>query len=93
MSRAHTPNPETTAGANGTANRENDEVEMHEIITGQAKIPLEDDVMQLARLGEIRQIQKLYDSKKFTVTFADEQGITALHVRLNDTQGRLIYCG
>jgi hypothetical protein len=69
------------AGANGLANPENGEVEMHEIMTGQPKIPLQEDIMQLARLGEIRAIQTLYDAKKFTPTYADEQGITALHVR------------
>ena len=38
--------------------------------------------MQLARLGEIAAIQKLFDSGKFDATFKDEQGITPLHVRI-----------
>lgn len=37
--------------------------------------------MQLARLGEIGAIQKLFDSGKADVNFKDEQGITPLHVR------------
>lgn len=82
MSRAHTPVPDTAPTANGALKEDNGEVELHEIMTGQAKIPLEEDIMQLARLGEIRAIQKLFDEKKFTAKYADEQGITALHVKI-----------
>lgn len=35
--------------------------------------------MQLARLGELRAIQRLFDSGKFNARSTDEQGITALH--------------
>jgi len=44
-------------------------------------LPIEDDLMALARLGELRAIQKLFDSGKYNASSADEQGITALHVR------------
>jgi hypothetical protein len=44
---------------------------------------VEEDIMQLARLGEIGAIQKLFDSGKFDATYTDEQGITPLHVRPN----------
>jgi hypothetical protein len=40
--------------------------------------------MALARLGELRSIQKLFDSGKASATSADPQGITALHVILPD---------
>jgi hypothetical protein len=53
---------------------------MHEMMTGQPKLPIEEDIMQLARLGEIKAIQNLLASEKFTVKYADEQGITPLHV-------------
>jgi hypothetical protein len=43
-------------------------------------LPVEEDVMQLARLGEIGAIQKLFDSGKVDATYKDEQGITPLHV-------------
>jgi palmitoyltransferase ZDHHC13/17 len=43
-------------------------------------LPLEEDIMQLARLGEIAAIQKLFDSGKFDATYKDDQGITPLHV-------------
>lgn len=42
--------------------------------------PVEEDIMQLARLGEIGAIQKLFDSGKFDATYTDDQGITPLHV-------------
>ena len=43
-------------------------------------LAIEDDLMGLARLGELRAIQKLFDSGKYTASSTDEQGITALHV-------------
>jgi palmitoyltransferase ZDHHC13/17 len=49
--------------------------------TGKPKLSIEEDLMQLARLGEIKAIQKLFDSGKFAATYTDEQGITPLHVR------------
>ncbi|KIW05991.1 uncharacterized protein PV09_03175 [Verruconis gallopava] len=42
-------------------------------------LPVEEDIMQLARLGEIGAIQRLFDSGKYDATYADEQGITPLH--------------
>lgn len=42
-------------------------------------LPIEQDLMQLARLGELRSIQRLFDTGKFTARSTDEQGITALH--------------
>jgi len=36
--------------------------------------------MQLARLGEIGAIQKLFASGKFDANYADAEGITPLHV-------------
>lgn len=44
-------------------------------------LPVEEDVMQLARLGEIAAMQKLFDSGKADATYTDDQGITPLHVR------------
>lgn len=49
-------------------------------------LPIEDDLMQLARLGEIGAIQKLFDSGKFTAKYKDDEGITALHVRRQPPQ-------
>ena len=44
------------------------------------RIPIEEDLMQLARLGEIKAIQKLFDAGTYDANSSDEQGITALHV-------------
>ena len=43
-------------------------------------IPLGEDIMQLARIGEIGVMQKLFESKSLNATYKDEEGITPLHV-------------
>ena len=45
-----------------------------------AKLPLHEDIMQLARLGEVGPIQTLFDEGKYDAKYADEEGITPLHV-------------
>ena len=47
----------------------------------QEKLPLHEDIMQLARLGEIGPIQKLFEEGKFDANYKDEESITPLHVR------------
>ena len=44
------------------------------------KLPLHEDILQLAMLGEIGPIQKLLDEGKYIITYKDEQEITPLHV-------------
>lgn len=58
----------------------NNQVELSNLSSPPAQLPIEDDLMGLARLGELRSIQKLFDSGKFNANSADPQGITALHV-------------
>lgn len=48
----------------------------------EAKLPLHEDIMQLARLGEIGPIQRLFDEGKYKATHTDPENITPLHVRL-----------
>jgi hypothetical protein len=72
MASAATP-PEQTARATG-------EHELEDMADKKPSLPVEEDIMQLARLGEIAAIQKLFDSGKFDATYKDEQGITPLHV-------------
>ena len=55
-------------------------VELSDLDSSPPRLPVEQDVMQLARLGELRGIQKLFDSGRFNAKSTDEQGITALHV-------------
>ena len=44
------------------------------------KLPLHEDIMQLARLGEIGPIQRLLEDGKYDAAYKDEEGITPLHV-------------
>lgn len=57
--------------------------ELENMADKKPSLPVEEDIMQLARLGEIAAIQKLFDGGKFDATYKDEQGITPLHVRLS----------
>ena len=59
----------------------NEDVELSDIPDAEAKLPLHEDIMQLARLGEIGPIQKLFEGGKFKADHCDEEGITPLHVR------------
>lgn len=54
--------------------------ELEQMADKKPSLPVEEDLMQLARLGEIGAIQKLFDSGKYDATYKDEQGITPLHV-------------
>jgi hypothetical protein len=60
-----------------------DHVEMEDIIaSGPGEV--EDDIMQLARIGDLPAMEKLFDSGKFDATYCDEEGITPLHVCTNE---------
>jgi palmitoyltransferase ZDHHC13/17 len=75
--------PNASKAANGAATSGNN-VELKDMSTDRAALPIEDDIMQLARLGEIGAIQKLFESGKYDGTYADDQGITPLHVSFGD---------
>ncbi|EEP76066.1 palmitoyltransferase akr1 [Uncinocarpus reesii 1704] len=60
-----------------------DAVELKDINSGnggEELLPIEEDIMQLARLGEIPAIQKLFESGKFDAKYRDAEDITPLHV-------------
>jgi palmitoyltransferase len=40
----------------------------------------EEDIMELAKLGDIGEIQKLFKSGRFDARYQDEEGTTPLHV-------------
>lgn len=70
------------AGAAASTDRDgNAQHELDDMADKTASLPVEEDIMQLARLGEIGAIQKLFDAGKVDATYTDEQGITPLHVR------------
>ena len=54
-------------------------MELKDVPSG-PKLPIEEDIMQLARLGEVGAIQKLFENGKFDAKYKDEEGITPLHV-------------
>jgi len=53
---------------------------MENPVITQATPPIEDELMRLARLGAIKEIQALFDSGKYDANSSDAQGITPLHV-------------
>lgn len=58
----------------------NAEMELENMGSVEDKLPLHEDIMQLARLGEISPIKHLFNAGKFSAKFRDEEGITPLHV-------------
>jgi len=58
-----------------------DQVELADMLPTGPKLDPAEDIMQLARLGDIQGIEKLYESGKFDASYCDAEGITPLHVR------------
>ncbi|KAL8854950.1 MAG: hypothetical protein Q9221_000146 [Calogaya cf. arnoldii] len=54
-------------------------MESHNVEDPESKLPLHEDIMQLARLGELGPIQKLLDEGKYTADYSDAENITPLH--------------
>lgn len=42
--------------------------------------PPEEDIMQLARVGNIPAMEKLFEKGEYDATYTDDEGITPLHV-------------
>ena len=91
----HGAAPITPALANGKASAalpkvtsENSSA-IDKMAPSQDKLPLHDDIMQLARLGEIGPIQTLFETGKFTARYKDQENITPLHVSFNTTRYEL----
>lgn len=51
--------------------------------TDAEKPPLLEDVMQLARLGDVEPMRRLLDDGRFRADHKDHEGITPLHVCLS----------
>ncbi|KAK5138216.1 hypothetical protein LTR08_004912 [Meristemomyces frigidus] len=69
----------TSSASSSTGKDGLDKVELSDLDASPPRLPVEQDLMQLARLGELRAIQRLFDSGKFSARSTDAQGITALH--------------
>ena len=66
-------------------------VESDKMAPHEDKLPLHEDIMQLARLGEIGPIQTLFDTGKFDAKYKDDEGITPLHVSEDIVPGMTRY--
>ena len=42
----------------------------------------QDDIMQVARIGDMATMEKLFEKGEFDATYTDDEGITPLHVRI-----------
>lgn len=77
----------STSASNGidTSAPPNADVELKSMRPDAPKgsIPIGEDIMQLARIGEIGAMQNLFTTKKLTANHRDEEGITPLHVCLH----------
>lgn len=54
-------------------------------------IPLGEDIMQIARIGEVPAMQRIFEEKKMSARYTDEEGITPLHVRIYNQSCVLVF--
>ncbi|KAL1976464.1 hypothetical protein VTN31DRAFT_2746 [Thermomyces dupontii] len=76
------PSSPTAIGKSSVAPPQtSDGVEMKNLGDGSGKssLPVEEDIMQIARIGDVAAMQRLFETKKYTAKYADEEGITPLH--------------
>ncbi|EHY59408.1 palmitoyltransferase akr1 [Exophiala dermatitidis] len=74
-------NPPATK-ANATSPKvTSEDVELGPVQNGETppSLPLEEDIMQCARIGALEYIQKMFQSGKYDAKYKDEQGVTPLH--------------
>ncbi len=69
--------PQPASKGDTAAPKLNSEVEMGDLPGGK---PTEPDVMQLARIGDVPAMQKLFETTDYDATYCDDEGITPLHV-------------
>lgn len=85
-----TAKPDAASSEPSTDNLES----LHAVQNGSANypaIPLEQDIMQCARLGEIDLLQKMFRSGQSSARYKDAEGITPLHVCCSeDSEFRVI---
>lgn len=55
-------------------------------IAGSDVPPPENDIMQLARVGNVPAMEKLFEEGEFDATYTDDEGITPLHVCCQHTR-------
>jgi ankyrin repeat protein len=72
--------PKGKASAVAPKLSDDDHVELEDMLPTGPEVSPEEDIMQLARLGDIQAIERLYDSGKYEPSYCDPEGITPLHV-------------
>lgn len=72
------PNGKASAAAPKLS--DNGQVELEDMEQPDGAPSPDEDIMQLARLGDIGGIQRLYNSGRFDASYCDAEGITPLHV-------------
>ena len=70
----------SSKGAAAAPKVDNSEVELGSL-QGDAAAN-QNDVMHLARIGDVPAMEKLFEAGEFDATYSDDEGITPLHVRL-----------
>jgi palmitoyltransferase ZDHHC13/17 len=65
-------------------------MEMNNLPGGEA--PVQEDIMQLARVGNIQAMEKLFETGDYDATYTDDEGITPLHVCASTWQYREDEC-
>lgn len=72
------PNGKATAAAPKLS--EDNNVELASMHKNDAETSPEDDIMQLARLGDVQSVERLFKEGKYDASYCDHEGITPLHV-------------
>lgn len=53
----------------------------------------QNDIMHMARIGDIAGMQKLFETGEYDATYSDDEGITPLHVRSPSRLPRIVARG
>jgi palmitoyltransferase len=72
------PNGKATAAEAKVSGDEH--VELADMLPSGPDSNPDEDIMQLARIGDIQAIERLYESGKVDASYCDAEGITPLHV-------------
>lgn len=72
------PAQPSTKGSAAAPKLNSEDLEMGHLTTGET--PPEPDIMQLARVGDVPTMQKLFETRDLDATYVDNEGITPLHV-------------
>lgn len=75
------PTQPAAKGSVATPKLNSQDMEMGNLSGGDASLDHQQpDIMQLARVGDIPGMEKLFESSEYDATYTDDEGITPLHV-------------